>query len=133
MKILEIETTVIKPKHRNVHPSKMNKNFKKKICKKNIVNQCPTHIYISKSKSRAKISLKMFYSEVNIGYFQWIYCVEWTFFLPTTIKSHVVKIVITWSISPDETIALEGSIDVSPHYQLAPSSIAPGCFTPNKF
>ena len=24
------------------------------------------------------------------------------FFLPTTIKSHMVKIVITWSISPDE-------------------------------
>ena len=55
-------------------------------------------------------------------------------FLPTTIKSHMVKIVITWSISPDENNSiLKGSIDISPNYQLASSSIAPGCFTPNKF
>ena len=34
MKILEIETAVIKPKHRNVRPSKMNKNFKKNFTRK---------------------------------------------------------------------------------------------------
>ena len=30
--------------------------------------------------------------------------------LPTIIKSHVVKIVITWSISPNKTITLDWSI-----------------------
>ena len=29
-------------------------------------------------------------------------CIQRKVFLPTTIKSHVVKIAITWSISPDE-------------------------------
>ena len=42
----------------------------------------------------------IFFNE-NIGSAQWkLHRVEG--FLPTTIKSHVVKIVITWSIRPDE-------------------------------
>ena len=49
----------------------------------------------------AKISFKMTFYHVNVGSAQWpLHRAEG--FLPTTIKSHVVKIVITWSIGPDE-------------------------------
>ena len=40
------------------------------------------------------------------------HCIDGKIFLPTTIKSHVVKIVITWSISPPKTITLDWSIDI---------------------
>ena len=43
----------------------------------------------------------MIFSHVNVDSSQWQ--LHWAEgFLPTTIKSHVVKIVITWSIRPDE-------------------------------
>ena len=43
----------------------------------------------------------MLFSEVNNDSFQWtLHGAEDV--LPPTIKSHMVKIVITWSISPDE-------------------------------
>ena len=49
---------------------------------------------------KAKISL-IFFSEVNVGSFQWtLHGTEGILLI--TIKSHVVKIVITWSIGPDE-------------------------------
>ena len=73
--------------------------------KKTIVNQCPTHIFHTKSNSRAGA-----FSEVNVDSFQWtLHGAE--SFLSTTIKSQVVKIVITWSISPDKTITLDWPID----------------------
>ena len=43
----------------------------------------------------------MIFSHLNVGSAQWPQ--HWAEgILPTTIKSHVVKIVITWSISPDK-------------------------------
>ena len=43
----------------------------------------------------------MLFSHENVGSAQWT--LHWAeVFLPTTIKSHVVKIVITWSICPEE-------------------------------
>ena len=43
----------------------------------------------------------MIFYHVNVGSAQWPLLLA-EGFLPTTIKSHMVKIVITWSISPDE-------------------------------
>ena len=43
----------------------------------------------------------MLFSEVNVDSFQWtLHGAE--DFLPTTMKNHMVKIIIIWSISPDE-------------------------------
>ena len=55
----------------------------------------------SESKTRAKISFKMLFSHINVGSAQWT-LYGTVSFVPTTIKNHVVKIVITWSIRPDE-------------------------------
>ena len=45
----------------------------------------------------------MLFSHENVGSSQWtLHSAEG--FLPTTIKSHVVKIVIMWSLRPDENI-----------------------------
>ena len=47
------------------------------------------------------MSFKMAFSHLNVGSAQWtLHLAE--VFLPTTMKSHMVKNVITWSISPDE-------------------------------
>ena len=54
------------------------------------------------------------------------HCIDRKIFFPTTIKSHVVKIFITWSISPPKTITLDWSIDIyvsitrSKSYDLSP-------------
>ena len=53
-----------------------------------------------------KYCLRMTFSHVNVGSAQrTLHRAEGVKTLPTTIKSHVVKIVITWSISRDEILA----------------------------
>ena len=64
------------------------------------------------SKSRAKISFKIHFSHLNVGPVQWT-LLRAEGFLPITIKSHMVKILIMWSISLDENnnIALVYKMD----------------------
>ena len=48
-----------------------------------------------------KCRLRCFFLTLMLGQLNG-HCIERNVFLPTTIKSHVVKIAITWSKRPDE-------------------------------
>ena len=93
---------------------KANKNkFNYFFHKKKIVNQCPINSTYPNQNLEIKYCLDDFFSCKC-----WLrsqltgHCIDRKIFLPTTIKSHVVKIVITWSISPPKTITLDWSIDI---------------------
>ena len=90
---------------KQIKTNKINYFFAKK--KKKILQINVRYLsYIFKSKPRAKILFKMLLSHENVGSAQWT--LHWAEGLwPTTIKSQVVKIVITWSIRPNENNNIE--------------------------
>ena len=101
---MEIETAVIGPKYRSfdgsVRPSKTNKFIffsQENYCK----SMSDAYSTFPNQNLKLKYCSRCFSPHINFGSAQWT--LHGTLnFVPTTIKYHVVKIVITWSISPDE-------------------------------